>query len=69
MSFNIQIDTKRLINLIFKIILVSILIYFVYKIIKKLLCKKEYITLPKNLFYSTSQDDIAYYTITSSSLF
>jgi len=69
MALNIHIDTKKLIKLILSIILISIIIYFAVKLFKKLFCKKEYITLPQGLFYSDTNDNMAFYTITSSSLF
>ena len=67
-SLNINIDIKKLIKLIFTIILLSIIIYLFIKIFKKIFCKKELITLPQGLLY-TDTNDIAFYTITSSSLF
>lgn len=69
MSINININFNKLIKLIFSIILFCIIIYFIVKIIKKLFCKKEYITLPNDFLLTTDTNDISYYTITSSSLF
>lgn len=69
MALNIHIDTKKLIKLILTIILISILIYIGVKIIRKLFCKKEIISLPNGLLFSETNDDLAFYTISSSSLF
>ena len=66
---SININFSKLIKLIFSIILYCIIIYFIIKIIKKLFCKKEYITLPTEMLLASNTNDMAYYTITSSSLF
>lgn len=70
MSLNINIDIKKLIKLIFTLILICIIIYFLVKIIRKVFCKKSYLNLPPDmLLLSSSDNDLAYYTISSSSLF